>query len=78
MQADALEVVQAVHHDEPAAEIPEDEAAAVVAEQEASWIQHNVDSVGWGSDEAVWAEDVADPVERLHRVVLLRFSRSPP
>ncbi|CAE7821554.1 UVR8 [Symbiodinium microadriaticum] len=44
------EVLQHVHHSEPAADISEEESAAIVAEQETSWIEHNIGS-GWHGDE---------------------------
>jgi len=73
--ARAQEVVQHVQHWEAAAEIPEDEAAAIVAEQEASFIEHNLDSVGWqpGTQQVMQAEWHGGAF--LH-VVLLQFSRS--
>ena len=45
-------VVQHVDHSGPAALIPADEAAAIVAQQEASFIEHNVNSVAWGAPAA--------------------------
>ena len=64
----AAPVVQQVHHSGPAALIPADEAAAIVAQQEASFIEHNVNSVAWG----------APATAQLGcRVVLLHFSRAP-
>ena len=61
-------VLQHVHHPGPAARIPAQEAAAIVAQQEASFIEHNLDSVGW---------DGPHPLAARPRVVLLHFSRSP-
>ncbi|CAE7586965.1 Herc4 [Symbiodinium natans] len=77
------EVVQQVHHTEPAAEISEDEAAAIVREQEASIIQHNLDSIGWeaavgGTDTTEDGVSSSAPNGRLWRVVLLELSRAPP
>jgi len=69
--ARAQEVVQHIEHWEAAAEIPEDEAAAIVAEQEASLVQHNLDSVGWHAE-----VQTEDHVGAFLRVVLLQFSRS--
>jgi len=72
--ARAQEVVQHIEHWEAAAEIPEDEAAAIVAEQEASFIEHNLDSVGWHSEDR--NGDQSAHVGAFLRVVLLQFSRS--
>ena len=66
-------VVQHVHHSEPASRIPEHEAATVVAQQEASFIEHNLDSAGWHGHQASSRASHAR-----HRVVVLHFSRSPP
>ena len=61
-------VVQRVDHSGPAALIPADEAAAIVAQQEASFIEHNINSVTWGA---------ATASQSVYRVVLLHFSRAP-
>ena len=61
-------VVQNVDHLGPAALIPADEAAAIVAQQEASFIEHNINSVAWS---------VAAASQPVYRVVLLHFSRAP-
>ena len=66
-------VVQPVHHSGPATVIPEHEAAEIVAEQEASFIEHNLDSAGWYDHQASLQVHHAR-----HRVVVLHFSRSPP
>eukprot|EP00439_Symbiodinium_sp_Y106_P045761 s3944_g5.t2 len=64
------EVLQPVHHNEPPAEISQEEGAAIVAEQEASWIEHNIGS-GWhGNDLQSWVP------AGLTRVVHLTLSRS--
>ncbi|CAE7939117.1 ATAD3, partial [Symbiodinium necroappetens] len=64
------EVLQPVHHSEPAADISEEESAAIVAEQEASWIEHNIGS-GWHGDELQPGMSAG-----LTRVVHLTLSRS--
>ena len=64
----AQPVVQQVDHSGPAALIPADEAAAIVAQQEASFIEHNINSVAWGAPATSQA---------VYRVVLLHFSRAP-
>ena len=64
------EVLQPVHHSEPAADISEEEGAAIVAEQEASWIEHNIGS-GWHGN------DLQSQMHAgLTRVVHLTLSRS--
>ena len=45
-------VVQHVDHSGPATLIPADEAAAIVAQEEASFIEHNINSVAWGAPAA--------------------------
>ncbi|CAE7821562.1 ATAD3 [Symbiodinium microadriaticum] len=64
------EVLQPVHHSEPATDISEEEGAAIVAEQEASWIEHNIGS-GWHGDDLQPQMPAG-----LTRVVHLTLSRS--
>ncbi|CAE7027715.1 atad3-a, partial [Symbiodinium sp. CCMP2456] len=64
------EVLQPVHHEEPAADISEEEGAAIVAEQEASWIEHNI-GFGWHGDDLQPRMNAG-----LTRVVHLTLSRS--
>ena len=64
------EVIQSVRHSEPPAEISEEESATIVAEQEASWIEHNIQS-GWHGDELQPRMNAA-----FTRVVHLTLSRS--
>ncbi|CAE7676081.1 UVR8 [Symbiodinium sp. CCMP2592] len=73
-RADRGTVTQVVHHTEAAAQIHPDEAAAIVAEQEASLIQHNIDSTLWTAHE----EDAeSDSDRRFRRLILLEFTRCP-
>ncbi|CAE7841557.1 Herc4 [Symbiodinium necroappetens] len=64
------EVLQHVHHSEPAADISQEEGTAIVAEQEASWIEHNIGS-GWHGDDLQPRMNAG-----LTRVVHLTLSRS--
>jgi len=69
------EVLQHVHHSEPAADISEEEGAAIVAEQEASWIEHNIGS-GWHGDDL--QPQMPQMPAGLTRLVQLALSRSHP
>ncbi|OLP94024.1 EF-hand domain-containing protein 1 [Symbiodinium microadriaticum] len=64
------EVLQPVHHEEPAADISQEEGAAIVAEQEASLIAHNI-GFGWHGNNLQTQMPAA-----LTRVVRLTLSRS--
>eukprot|EP00439_Symbiodinium_sp_Y106_P030132 s7210_g3.t1 len=64
------EVIQSVHHGEPAADISEDESAAIVAEQAASWIEHNI-GAGWHGNDLQSQEPAG-----FTRIVHLTLSRS--
>ena len=69
------EVLQHVHHCEPAADISQKEGAAIVAEQEASWIEHNIGS-GWHGDDL--QPQMPQMPAGLTRLVQLALSRSHP